>query len=235
MRSLLVLPLLLLVGHARAAIDPPKLVVVEGRSGVFDEFVHVVGEVKNETATPLQFVKVTIDLLDASGKPLDVVGWHKIAAREAHVPDDERAYVDVPYLPAGASAPFHYIRDVRKIRGTYARHRLRASGVPAPANGPIARVEDVTMTLGAFDTVQVEGKVRVVSSVPCAKASAFVGFFDAKGTMIEEGTVFEVPGDNAGLPATIGPGETARLSGHHSFALAGAATSVRAWASCAFP
>lgn len=155
------------------AVSPSSLRLEVGRAGLEDtSFVQIFGEVFNETGQPIENVVVHVELLDKDGKPLDVGGWHR------EIMHEELARGEVQWVPAGASTPFHYIRDASKIKGTYASHRLTVTARPArSASMPLAAVEGITTTPRDFDQVDLKGTLRVTGTAPCRSPEAMFGFY----------------------------------------------------------
>lgn len=171
-------------GRAPAsAVDASKLRVAEGKAGLDPEtgYLHILGTVTNDTGAPVESVKVTLDLFDASGAPIDVSGWHKVAQQEAHAGDKEHARGEVYYLLPGESTPYHYIRDPAKMKGKYARHTLTVSALPGGSRPPTARVDGPTTQKveGGFDEVTLKGTF-VVGASPCRSPKAFFGFYEGE-------------------------------------------------------
>lgn len=171
-------------GRAPAsAVDASKLRVAEGKAGLDPEtgYLHILGTVTNETGAPVESVKVTLDLFDASGAPIDVSGWHKVAQQEAHAGDKEHARGEIYYLLPGESTPYHYIRDPAKMKGKYARHTLTVSALPGGSRPPTARIDGPTTQKveGGFDEVTLKGTF-VVGASPCRSPKAFFGFYEGE-------------------------------------------------------
>jgi hypothetical protein len=164
-----------------SAVDASKLRVAEGKSGLDPEtgYLHILGTVTNDTGAPVESVNVTLDLFDASGAPIDVSGWHKVAQQEAHAGDKEHARGEIHYLMPGESTPYHYIRDPAKMKGKYASHRLTVSALPGASRPPTARIDGPTTqkVQGGFDEVTLKGTF-VVGAAPCRSPKVYFGFYE---------------------------------------------------------
>lgn len=108
------------------------LTIVEGFAGVdpvTNEFIHIAGEVKNETGGWISHVKLDLELLDADGKPIMVTGISEGVKQDMGKGADapETILGDRMYVPPGESTPYFYIRDVAKLSGKkYGSHKLKA-------------------------------------------------------------------------------------------------------------
>src|SRR5687768_3102709 len=148
-----------------SSVDSSKLRLVPGRAGLEDTgFVHVYGEVINETGQAVENGTVHVDLLHAQGKSVGVGGWLSVHKKEIGAPAGETARGDVPYVPAGGSTPFHSIRDTKKIQGTYASHKLSVTARPARGPKPTAEIEAPQAQKGQADLVMLKGTFKVTGS-----------------------------------------------------------------------
>lgn len=165
--------------------DAPKLRIDIGRAELESTgFVHVLGEVHNETGQPVQRIQVYIDLLDAQGNVLAVDGVTRKPPADLGLVSGERAIGEVVYVPAGGTTPFHYIRDAKKIRGTYAGQRARAVAGAAPATFPIATIDSPRAAHLERDQMMLEGSFKV-EGAPCRSPRALFGFYDASGKLVD--------------------------------------------------
>jgi hypothetical protein len=213
---------------AAAAVDASKLRVEVGRAGLEDEsYVHIFGEVHNDTGQPIEAVKVHIELLDAKGAPLEVGGWHREVMKE------ELALGEMHYVPAGGSTPFHYIRDAKKIKGTYGSHRIRATARPRTTPMPTVAIEGLSAKPQDMGQVDLKGTFKVTGTVACRSPEAHVGFFDANGKLVDIVTPHNSALDTwfqKSLPA----GQSVAFEGK-SFPQGGgkaAGTKTKVWGSC---
>lgn len=108
------------------------LTIVEGFAGVdpvTNEFIHIAGEVKNETGAWISHVKLYLQLMDTDGKPILVTGISEGVKQDMGLGADapETILGDRMYIPPGESTPYFYIRDVAKLSGKkYGSHKLKA-------------------------------------------------------------------------------------------------------------
>ncbi len=147
------------------------LTIVDGFAGVDPEtkaFIHIAGEVKNETGGWVSHVKLDLELLDSDGKPILVTGISQGVKEDigldANAP--ETILGDRMYVPPGESTSFFYIRDVAKLSGKkYGRHTLKASA-RKEANAPKVTVADFKYT-EAKDFFETLSGTLVVESGEC--------------------------------------------------------------------
>lgn len=217
---------------APSSLDTSKLRIVEGKTGTDPEtgYLHLYGVVTNETGQPVEGVKVTLELFDPSGAPIDVDGWHKVAQKEAHAGDKEYTRGEVHYLPPGASTPYHYLRDPHKMKGTYGSHKLTATARARTAPMPTAQIASVTTTVvpNGFGEVTLRGTF-VNGREPCRSPTAFFGFFEGAKLV-----ALVTPHQNAldtHFQKKLSPGQSIPFEGK-SFPQAPANAQVKTWASC---
>lgn len=153
--------------------------IIEGRTGMTESgFVHIPGELVNETGQWLQLVSVQVVLLDASGSP---IGVGSIAAAEGY---GESTVVSRAYIAPGERGYFSYLRDAKKLAAPYASHRLSAYGFPSNGNRD-AKLEKVDVTKDEDGHFRVAGSLQSTGTLGCKSPTLVWGSFAADGKMID--------------------------------------------------
>ncbi len=216
---------------AQSGIDMSKLRLVPGRAGLEETgFVHVYGEVINETGQPVEAVTVAVDLLDAQGKSLDVGGWLSVHKKEIGAPARETARGEIHYVPAGGSTPFHYVRDTKKIQGTYASHKLSVTARPVTGPMPTAQIDGPSTEKGQGNLVMLKGTFKVTGAESCRSPKALFGFYDGSGKLLD---IVEPHQDalDAYFQKEVTPGQAIAFEGK-SYPEGGTGAKMKTWASC---
>jgi len=217
---------------ARAPFDASKLKIVEGKTGTdpVTGYLHLYGVVKNETGVAVENVKIMIDLFDTKGAPLGVEGWHKVAQKEAHAGEKERALGHVFYLPPGASAPYHYLRDPKKLAGAYGSHKLVATANASRGPRASARIDAMSTRV----VPDGHGEVTLTGTftngaLPCRSPEAYFGFFE--GDKLVDLVTPHRNALDAYFQKSLTAGQTVPFVGK-SFPKAPAGARVETWAAC---
>jgi hypothetical protein len=209
-----------------SSTSPVAVSVVEGRARVADTgFLHITGEVRNDSGRPIRLVRVDIQLFDAQGK---LIGVDSIAAADGH---GESALGLRETVPPGEVDPFHYIRDVAKLSRRYASHKLFARALPA--DGKIqATVEGVEVAhekIGDTEYLRVTGTVKNTGS-ECMNPKAVIAYYDQAGKVyaaregVSDWSVGHPFGPGASVGFTTGPFDTQ-----------GVVKDVKVWGDCREP
>ena len=147
------------------------LTIVEGFAGidpVTNEFLHIAGEVKNETGGWVTHVKLYLQIMDTDGKPILVTGISEGVKQDMGLGADapETILGDRMYVPPGESTPYFYIRDVAKLSGKkYGSHKLKVVGRKVD-KAPKVTVTDLKYTEAKDFFESLSGNV-VVESGEC--------------------------------------------------------------------
>ncbi|MCC6662924.1 MAG: hypothetical protein IT375_04225 [Polyangiaceae bacterium] len=185
------------------------LSVIEGRSGVEDTgFLHIIGEIRNDTSKWIESPKVAVVLMDAQGKP---IGVDSIAAADGF---GESALGMRHNVPPGEVSPFHYIRDIKKLARPYASHKLEPKAFPADSsfNATVADVKTDKENIGKTEYWRITGTVKNAGK-PCSNPEAVIAFYDAAGKIVDtragltEWDVKNAWPAGASLPFKTGPVE----------------------------
>jgi hypothetical protein len=147
----------------RAAAEESKLPLREGQARVEEGSLMIPGEVTNASGQWVRGVRIDIELFDASGQSI-----HK-----------DRAYTERDHLAPGEVSPFKFIRDVSKIKGTYARHVLSVTAVPGPSALACAAQDVVVAKEGS--AFRIRGTLKSTGTEPCRNAQAVAAGYDASG------------------------------------------------------
>jgi hypothetical protein len=192
----------------RVAAAESKLPLSEGQVRVEGGFLVIPGEVTNASGQWIRGVRIDVELFDGRG-------------RRIH---QDRIYTQRDHIAPGEVSPFKLIRDVAKIKGTYARHTLSVSAVPGPSTLACVTEDVVVERDGA--AFRIRGTLRSTGSEPCRNAQAVAAGYDAGGR------VYDVAGrypdtDAGGLaPEQSVPFQV--LLENHS----GSIVNVKVWGAC---
>lgn len=155
-----------------------ELKVVEGVARTQHGFVIIPGEVRNDTSHFLDFVHVGVELFDAAGKKISV---SSIAAADGR---SEGVYTDRRLLPPGEVAVFRYTRDMKKLGGVYASHKLSARGRPTQ-DRMTASAEGLSGTADKLGFYTVTGKIRASTPAGCRSPQAVIAIYGDDGRVID--------------------------------------------------
>jgi hypothetical protein len=169
------------------AVDPTRLQVVEGHARLDREtgFLKIPGEIRNDTGQWITYAQVQIRLYDAAGNELRSDSIATAAAADVGREEIEFSYTDRTYIPPGESGVFFFLRDVSKIKGDYASHRLKASARVA-RRPPRMKVSGFAFT--PDPTVKgfysVSGVIENAGSEGCKSPKAVLAFYGADGRLV---------------------------------------------------
>ena len=198
------------------------------RSGNDDEdafrHMHVFGEMKNHSARTVRILSADVTFFDAGGKAVQVDSIGAAVKRDLHdnSPGDT-VYSEVHQIPPGGTAPFHYIRNLKAIRGDAASHRLTprpARTVADPAVGVAVGVRDTVaeMTNPALPNSTVHGRMRAfegalrnVGKTGCRDPKYVVALLAPDGKIREVHAFDARVNDNQSL--VVAPREEVRFKG----------------------
>lgn len=152
------------------------LKVIEGKARTQHGFIVIPGEVKNDTGQWLRSVRVTVELLDAAGKPIDV---NSIAGAEGR----PEGVVAARYVvPPGEVAVFRYTRDLKKLARPYASFRLTADGKISD-NSQTATTSNIATDKDTLDFHRVRGRITSTGSAGCRSPQAVIGLYASDGKL----------------------------------------------------
>jgi len=212
---------------ARSGVDPSRLVLVEGRARLDVEtgFLKIPGEIRNDTGQWITSACVAVRLFDAAGKEISTSSIATAVSEDLGREPGEFVYADRTFIPPGEVGVFMFMRDVKKIHGTYASHKLSvtarpAEGAPVVALRGLATPKDGDGQLGA------RGHIDNTGAIGCRSPKAVLGLYAADGKLI--------------ATTTAQPDETFQkmLAPRKSIAFAIASVgepgvaNVKAWADC---
>ena len=177
--------------EADPAAEPGRkmLEITEGRAFLdpMTHFVKIAGEVRNNSPHWVVSPRIDVELFDTDGNKLSVSSIAVAAAADAgrHNADDS-ARSERVYVPPGGVGVFQYIRDAKKIGGTYASHRLRATALKASAP-PEVKLDGFTITRHTEEfgpDFRAVGKLSNTGSVGCRSPRVVLGFYAEDGTIL---------------------------------------------------
>ena len=169
--------------------SPKLLEIVEGRAFLdpVTNFVKIAGEVRNNSPHWVVSPRIDVELFDADGNKLSVSSIAVAAAADAGRPNaDDAARAERVYVPPGGTAVFQYLRDAKKIGGTYASHRLSVSAHKADAP-PEVKLDGFAITRLTEEfgpDFRAEGKLSNTGSVGCRSPRVVLGFYDDAGKIL---------------------------------------------------
>lgn len=191
-----------------------------------DDFVRIVGTVKNTTPHTLRSVRLDLALRDASGKPLDVDSITSAVAADHGRAPHEFVYADRAFLPPGETSTFSYLRDRRKIKGTLASHALvpRARVALHP---PVAALSKPTITK-TDRGFSVTGTFENVGPGACHSPQIVIGLYTASGKL----RTSERRSIDGWLSKNLGPNQPIAADVSVGTASLPEVTTAKAWADC---
>jgi hypothetical protein len=209
-----------------------NLQIMVGRAGVDRDtgFVEIFGEVRNDTGEWILTPRIDVDLLDARGESLGVKSVATAVAEDMGKGDAlDSTYALRDFVPPGEVAPFHYIRDAKKIGGTYASHRLRASARAIPAaEAPVVVIEGFSHESDKHGTLLARGVIRNTGTVGCRSPEAIVAAYDAGGKLFK----LESDEPEEYSQKVLGPGESVAFTVRIHASDGDALSTVRSFADC---
>jgi len=143
---------------------PPALEVLSHQSYVEGESFHIVGEVRNNSSTPMETVNVVATLYDDSGKMTGA----------------DRAFTALDVIPPGGRSPFETATD--EWVGT-THYELQVEGSP----GDAPRQDLVILAHEHYvdgDWLHVQGEVQNTGSVPAESVQVVITLYDAGGNVV---------------------------------------------------
>lgn len=211
------------------------LEIVEGRAFLdpMTNFVKIAGEVRNNSPYWVVSPRIDVELFDADGKKLSVSSIAVAAAADAGRPNAEDATrAERVYVPPGGTAVFQYLRDAKKIGGTYASHRLSVSAHKA-STPPEVKLDGFSITRLTAELgpdFRAEGKLSNTGSVGCRSPRVVLGFYDDAGKLLHAKSA--LLGDH--FAKTLEPSQSIDVSLEKIYAPRDTEVArVEAWADCA--
>jgi hypothetical protein len=198
----------LALSGAGAVAAQSKLPLSEGPARVEGGFLIIPGEVTNASGQWIRGVRIDVELFDASG-------------RRIH---QDRVHAQRDHIAPGEVSPFKFIRDVAKIKGTYAHHVLSVSAVPGPSTLSCVAEKIVVEREGL--AYRIRGTLRSTGSEPCRNAQAVAAGYDASGRVYDVAGRYPDTGAGGLAPEESSPFHV--LLENHS----GNIVNVKAWGAC---
>jgi hypothetical protein len=200
-----------------------KIRIINSRGYVSESgFVVILGEVVNDTGSWIDTIGVDVTLLDASGKPLNV---DSIAAADGH---SEGVVPERSVLAPGERSPFKYLRDVKKLSGTYEYHELAAHARAAKHEEKIS-VTNVASSREATGWWKASGTLTNAGDRPCRFPQAVIAFYSADGKLYDVSSAVPKDDKNALVPGEAWSFDRPAALEDES----AAAKEVKVWGTCA--
>ena len=238
-REALIVPVLMWslgIPEARAeGVDLSLLKIVEGQAGLDAEtgFIHIAGEVHNQSREWVLRLRLTVELLDASGHPIRVDSISAAVAQDQGWEPQEFIYTQRTYIPSGEVGVFYYIRDAKKLVGRrYASHRLTVASARTAVSPPRVVIDDLQMPVedGIYT---VSGRIRNSGQVRCHSPQVVIGVYGPDGKVLRE--EHETPDQTSQKVLEGGQSVPFRLKVYKETGLGGTIGSLKAWADCVEP
>lgn len=184
----------ILTAGALAAIHPAQagtLRLVPGAvSYDASGFVHISGEIHNDTGHPVCSPEVEVVLEAGDGKPIAVSSIITATKEGLGRAPVDSVVAERFWLPAGEVAVFTYLRDVKKLGGRVpVEHELRPVAGDCPGPVPTVRVEGFVTRSDDVGSHQVAGTLRNVGQASCRSPKVVLGLYDAAGMLIDATSV----------------------------------------------
>jgi hypothetical protein len=164
----------------------PQLEILSHQSYEDAGWFHIVGEVRNNSDTPMEFVEIVATLYDDAGQ---VVGT-------------DFTYAELDVIPPGGKSPFETGTD--KWAGT-TNYKLQVEG----SSGTLPRQDIVILSHSHYidgDWLHVRGEVQNTGNTPAEFVKIVVTLYDAGGNVV--GTDFTYTQLDAIPPGETSPFET---------------------------
>ena len=163
--------------------------LLDGQGRIINGFVRIPALVRNHSQEWADVI-IGVELLDAAGQPL-VNRAATNAGEQMHSP-----YA----IPPGGQMYYLYLRDVERLNGQYASHRLTLSQGYAvdPAGSARVTLSSQTALKPAFDGAPAYlARGTVTSAARCAEPLVVAAGFDAEGNLLDVAEALLYP--SAGL------------------------------------
>ncbi len=162
--------------------------LVGGQGRVINGFVHIPALVRNHSQEWADVV-IDVELLDAAGQAL-------VNRAATNAGEQMRSAYAVP---PGGTMFYLYLRDVERLNGQYAGHRLNLSQAYAvdPAGTAQVTLTSQTALKPAYDGAPAYlARGTVTTTTRCAEPLVVAAGFDAQGNLLDvgESLVYPVPG-----------------------------------------
>ena len=238
-REGLIVPVLLCslgIPEARAqGVDLSLLEIVEGQAGFSAEtgFINIAGEVHNRSRDWVLGLRLTVELLDASGHPIRVDSITAAVAQDQGREPQEFIYTQRTYIPPGEVGVFYYVRDAKKLaRAPYASHRLTVASARTAVSPPRVVIDDLQMPVE--DSIYtVSGRIRNGGQVGCYWPQVVIGVYGTDGKVLRE--EHATPDQTFQKVLEGGQSVPFRRKVYTDVGLGGTIGSLKAWADCVEP
>jgi len=181
MMKLLLLLLTLLTAHRAIAQTEKEVSIVQHNGEEVDGYIKIRGEVKNTYSNALASVRIEIEYLDKSGKPL---GVERFTAKDAGVMAKDEVLASRDVIPPGEVSPFERVRDIGKLKGQFGSYKIKATGLLLKENLTSATISDVKTTPDGKG-FRVTGSYQATGKEPCKNPTVIVAGYDASGKLQE--------------------------------------------------
>ncbi len=211
--------------------DASKLTVTPGQTRLDTEmgFVKIAGEIKNDTGHTITSARVTIRLFDASGKELQSSSVATAMNEDFGRDPLEHVYSDRTFIPPGEVGVFYFLRDMKKIKGVVASHKLSVEARDADAKDvPLVEARDVVTPKAPDGRWSASGRIENRGSFGCRTPKAIIGLYNHEGklaatTTVEPDEMFQ---------KVLAPGRSVAFSSPPLREDGVTVTSLKVWADC---
>jgi len=142
----------------------PPLEILSHQSHIDGKWAHIVGEVRNNTNAPIEYVKIVVTLYDSNNK---VVGT-------------DFAYTELDVIPPGGKSPFETGTDKWAGVTTY---KVQVEG----RKGSLPRQDLVILSHESYKDgkwLHVRGEVQNTGTTPAEYVKLVVTLYDANGNVV---------------------------------------------------
>lgn len=212
-------------------VNSAQLEIILGHAELSDTgFVKISGEVRNKTGRWIHNPRISVELLDESGKPMSVSSIPVAVQKElGEARPADSVVASRTYVPPGESTVFQYIRDARKIQGKYTgKHRLSATA-RVTTRALSVTIEGLTTGKGPGDVLTASGKIKNAGTEECRSPTVVVGIYKSDGKLYTTRT----QSPSAYFQKLLPPGQSVDFQFNVLDNPGGNAT-LKAWADCQF-
>ncbi len=153
-----------------------EVVVLSDRSYTDDiEYTHVVGEVRNNTNTPVEFVEITATFYSKAGKVIAT----------------EYTYSALDIVPSGGKSPFEILEE---LPAAAARYKLNVDWDEADAAAPPGlKILSRSRYVDDIDLLHIVGEVKNTSSRRLEFVEVVATFYDGRGRVVATDFTYTSP------------------------------------------
>ncbi len=202
--------LVLLAAHCVFAQTEREVTILQHNGEEVGGYIKIRGEVKNTYSNTLASVRIEIEYLDKTGKPL---GVERFTAKDAGTMAKDEVMASRDVIPPGEISPFERVRDISKLKGQFGSYTIKAAGLLLKETLTSATISDVKTTPDGKG-FRVTGTYQATGKEPCKNPTVIVAGYDASGKIQELQTLsLTDDGTYKGKPLNeVAPGKSQAFS-----------------------